>query len=124
MTDIDSFFDILKEVCDELPDEFFRELHHGVQLAEELKISPYARDGDLVIMGEYHRSYLGNKITIYYGSFARTCAGMTDEELKDRLREVVRHEFRHHMENLSGMYGRDSLEHEDREELRRYLRRG
>jgi hypothetical protein len=26
VTDIDSFFDILKEVCDELPDEFFREL--------------------------------------------------------------------------------------------------
>lgn len=122
MTDIDGFFEILKEVCDELPDEFFRELHHGVQLAEEFKMSPYARGNDLVIMGEYQRSRLGNKITIYYGSFARTCAGMTDEELRDRLREVVRHEFRHHMENLSGMHGRDSLEHEDKEELRRYLR--
>ena len=122
MTDIDGFFEILKEVCDELPDEFFRELHHGVQLAEEFKMSPYARGTDLVIMGEYQRSRLGNKITIYYGSFARTCAGMTDEELRDRLREVVRHEFRHHMENLSGMHGRDSLEHEDKEELRRYLR--
>ena len=26
------------------------------------------------------------------------------------------------MENLAGMYGRDSLEREDRDELRRYLR--
>ena len=124
MTDIDCFFEMLKEVCDELPDEFFRELHHGVQLAEEAKISPHARADDLVVMGEYHRSYLGNKITIYYGSFVRTCSHLSGDQLKDRLREVVRHEFRHHMENLAGMYGRDSLEHEDREELRRYLRSG
>ena len=123
MADIDSFFEILKEVCDELPDEFFRELHHGVQLAEEAKISPHSKRGDdLVIMGEYHRSHLGNRITIYYGSFAKMCSRMSDEQLKDRLREVVRHEFRHHMENLAGMYGRDSLEREDRDELRRYLR--
>ena len=106
MRDIDSFFEMLKEVCDELPGEFFHS----------------KRGDDLVIMGEYHRSHLGNKITIYYGSFARTCGWMSDEQLKDRLREVVRHEFRHHMENLAGMYGRDSLEREDRDELRRYLR--
>ena len=122
--DIDSFFEMLRQICDELPDEFFRELHHGVQLSEETKISPYARSEDLVIMGEYHRSRLGNKITVYYGSFAKTCAWMNEDQLKDRLREVVRHEFRHHMENLAGMYGRDSLEHEDREEIRRYLRSG
>ena len=72
----------------------------------------------MVIMGEYKRSGQGNKITIYYGSFARTCAWMTDEQLKDKLREIVRHEFRHHMENLAGMYGADSLEHEDREEIK------
>ena len=53
MIDIDDFFDLLTEVCDELPDEFFRELHQGVVLSEETKISPYARDDDLVIMGEY-----------------------------------------------------------------------
>ena len=39
-------------------------------------------------------------------------------QLKDKLRGVVRHEFRHHMENLAGVYGADSLEHEDREELK------
>ena len=122
MIDIDSFFDMLQEVCDELPDDFFHNLHHGVQLSEEVKISPHARSDDLIIMGEYQRSNLGNKITIYYGSFEKTCSWMSEDQLKDRLREVVRHEFRHHMENLSGMYGRDSLEHEDREELRRYLR--
>ena len=43
---------------------------------------------------------------------------MSEEQLKDRLRGVVRHEFRHHLENLAGMYGADSLEHEDREEIK------
>ena len=122
MVDIDRFFEILTEVCDELPDEFFRELHQGVVLSEDLKISPYAKADDLVIMGEYRRAYFGNQITIYYGSFVRTCSWMSEEELKNKIREVVRHEFRHHMENLAGVYGKDSLEYEDKEELKRYLR--
>ena len=121
MIDIDSFYMMMQEVCDELPDVFFRELHHGVQLSEETKISPHAVDEDLIIMGEYHRSPLGNKITIYYGSFAKTCSWMDSEQLKGKLREVVRHEFRHHMENLSGMHGKDSLDHDDMEELRNML---
>ena len=122
MIDIDRFFEMLTEICDELPDEFFRELHHGVQLSEGVKFSPYAKGDDLIIMGEYTRSPLGNKITIYYGSFAKVCSWMSEEQLRDKLREIVRHEFRHHMENLGGVYGRDSLEREDEEELRKYLR--
>ena len=122
MIDIDSFFEILTEVCDELPDAFFRELHQGVVLSEHAKLSPHAKNNDLVIMGEYRSSRYGNQITIYYGSFARTCPSDDREYLKDRLREVVRHEFRHHMENLGGMHGRDSLEYEDKVNLRKYLR--
>jgi predicted Zn-dependent protease with MMP-like domain len=118
MVDIDRFYEMLNDVCEELPEDFFRELHYGVHLSEECKLSPYAENGDMVIMGEYHRSRQGNRITIYYGSFARTCGWMPEEELKDRLRKTVRHEFRHHMENLAGMYGADSLEHEDMEEIR------
>ena len=118
MVDIDRFYELLNEVCEELPDDFFRDLHYGVQLSEDYKPSPYAENGDFVIMGEYTRSRQGNKITIYYGSFARTCAWMSEEQLKERLRGVVRHEFRHHLENLAGMYGADSLEHEDREEIK------
>ena len=121
MVDIDSFYDMLNEVCEELPDDFFRELHYGVHLSEDLKLSPYAKDGDMVILGEYTRSRQGNKITIYYGSFAQTCGWMSEDQLKDKLREIVRHEFRHHMENLAGVYGADSLEHEDREEIKEII---
>ena len=123
MIGIDEFFEILTEVCDELPAEFFRELHGGVVLSEEVKISPHSRNNDLVIMGEYTASRYGNQITIYYGSFGRSYSFQDREFVKDRIREVVRHEFRHHMENLSGMHGRDSLEYEDKVQLRQYLRK-
>lgn len=122
MVGIDRFFELLTEVCDELPDDFFHELHHGVLLSEDLKLSPYARSDDLYIMGTYRRAYYGNQITIYYGSFARAYGHLDEEDLKGKIREVVRHEFRHHMEHLSGMYGADSLEREDKDRMRRYLR--
>lgn len=122
MINIDEFFELLTEVCDELPDAFFRELHQGVVLSEDTRISPHARNNDLVIMGEYRSSRYGNQITIFYGSFARTCPSDDREYLRIRLREVVRHEFRHHMENLGGVYGRDSLEYEDKVQLRQYLK--
>ena len=121
MVDIDRFYELLNEVCEELPDDFFRELHYGVHLSEACRYSPYADDGSMVIMGEYTRSNNGNKITIYYGSFAQTCGWMSEEQLKGKLRATVRHEFRHHMENLAGVYGVDSLEHEDREEIRDFI---
>ena len=123
MINIDDFFELLTELCDELPDEFFRELHAGVALSEDIKISPHARSNDLIILGEYKNSRYGNQITIYYGSFAKLFPLADRETIKVRLREVVRHEFRHHMENLSGMHGRDSLEYEDKVSLRKYLRK-
>ena len=121
MIDIDEFYEVLQEVCDELPDEFFVDLHSGVIISEEKKISPHARNNDLVIMGEYTSARYGNQITIYYGSFAQTCPYADREAVKNKLREVVRHEFRHHMENRSGMHGHDSLEYEDKVDLRRYI---
>lgn len=123
MIDIDEFFCMLEEVCNELPDEFFNDLHQGVILSEGIKYSPYAKNkNDLVILGEYHRSYYGNQIIIYYGSFKNNFFYLDENELKDKIREVVRHEFRHHMENRAGIYGKDSLEREDKEFLRQYLR--
>ncbi len=124
MISLDEFYDLLDEVCEELPDEFFKDLHQGIVVSEEVKISPHARADDLLIMGEYRRSRYGNGITIYYGSFEKSFPFASREFLKDKLRGVVRHEFRHHMENLAGIYGRESLEHEDEVELREYKNRG
>lgn len=123
MIDIDEFYDLLDEVCEELPDEFFKDLHQGIVVSEETKISPHAKADDLLILGEYHRSRYGNGITIYYGSFEKSFGYADRDALKERLRAVVRHEFRHHMENLSGIYGRESLEYEDEVELAEYKNR-
>ena len=122
MVDVDRFFELLTEVCEELPDEFFDELHRGVLLDEGIKYSPYAENGDLVIMGQYHSSMYGNQVIIYYGSFERLYSHLDEEALKQKIREVVRHEFRHHLEFRGGIHGHDSLEHEDAVNLRRYLR--
>lgn len=122
MIDIDRFFQLVSEVCDNLPDEFFDDLHYGVHVVEDLKISPHARADDLIIMGEYQASRYGNRIVIYYGSFVRMYPFLDEEALKDVIHSVVVHEFRHHMENRAGMHGKDSLEQEDKDQLRMYLR--
>ena len=46
---------------------------------------------------------------------------LSEEGLKNKMREVLRHEFRHHMEYLSGIHNSKSLEAEDRREIERYL---
>ena len=122
MIDIDEFCELLDEVCDELPEEFYRELHHGIVVDESAKVSPHATNNDLWILGDYQRTGYGNKITIYYGSFEKMYGWLDRERLREKLREVVRHEFRHHMENLSGMHGADSLEREDIEFIKQYKR--
>ena len=123
MVDIDRFCELLEEVCDELPDEMFKDLHQGIVVSEDVKISPYAKNDDLIILGEYRRAKYGNQITIYYGSFEKNFSYGDEEFIKNKLREVVRHEFRHHMENLSGIYGRESLEYEDAVEIQEYRNR-
>ncbi len=118
--DIDEFYELMNDVLDEMPEEMFRELHHGVILYDECKYSPYAENGDLIILGEYCKQNYGNEIKIYYGSFKKNFAYLGRDELKQKLREIIRHEFRHHLENLGGVHGRDSLEREDEIQIREY----
>lgn len=111
----------MTEECDKLPDDFFKDLHGGVIMSDKLRISPHARNNDLIIAGEYSRSSKGNQITLYYESFIRMYPGLSEDELRIKIREVIRHEFRHHLENLAGMHGADSLEREDEIQIRNYL---
>ncbi len=121
MISLERFEEITEEIAGTLPEEFFRELHGGVIVREQVKIHPAARDNDLFVMGEYHRDrYLGRFIVLYYGSFAACCGYLPEEALRERLRKVILHEFRHHLESLAGE--RD-LEIEDARELDSYLQR-
>ena len=118
MLSINRVGDILDRLAEELPMEFYRELNGGIILERGEKKSPHGED--LSIMGEYIVSSTGRVIKIYYGSFERVYGWMDEAQLTEQLREVLRHEFTHHIESLAGERG---LEIRDEEELREYYRR-
>ena len=60
---------------------------------------------------------------MYKGSFDRVYPQADAEEARTILRGVLRHEFRHHLEFLSGIHDASSLEAEDEREKRAYLAR-
>ena len=92
------------------------DLNAGIVLTPEIKRSPHGND--LLIMGEYSRSNLGRGISIYGGSINSAYGWMSEEQMTEQLREVLRHEFTHHIESLAGEQG---LEIKDAEELAQYL---
>jgi hypothetical protein len=119
MISIDDVQDILDDLAEELPVEFYDELNGGILLLPEAKPSPYAKGNDLFILGEYrHELGLGRYIVIYYGSFERVFGNLPLDELIQELRITLRHEFTHHLESLAG---EDDLDDEDAEYLRDYL---
>jgi predicted Zn-dependent protease with MMP-like domain len=117
---IDEVNEILDEIAEELPQEFFEKLNEGIILMPEYKLHPESRARDkLYIMGEYCRSITGRNIVIYYGSFERVCGDLSQDELRERLKDTLLHEFTHHFESLAGERG---LEIKDAEEMIKYRR--
>ena len=123
MISMGEFKQIISELLDELPAEFFRDLSGGVIVSEAAVIPDYARGNDICTLGLYKIFSGVRQIIIYKGSFDRVypCAGT--EEARRILRGVLRHEFRHHLEFLGGIHDRTSLEAEDEREKRAYLAR-
>lgn len=118
---IECVHEMLDEIAEELPNVFYDKLNEGIVLLPQVKYHPESRASDcLYIMGEYCHSITGNHITIYYGSFEKVCEGWQEEDIKNRLRQTLYHEFTHHMENRAGL--RD-LEVEDERQLREYRER-
>ncbi len=114
---IDEFSDILNELYDEIPDEYFKDLNLGIIIEEEVKIHPEAKNNDLYILGEYQVDILGKKIRIYYGSFMETYGNYDHVSLKHKVRETLLHELLHHRETLSGY---KDLVVEDEEFIKNY----
>lgn len=123
MITIEEYKSIIAELLDELPEEFFRELSGGVIVSEAAMVPDYAQGDDLYIMGHYTIFSGMRQIVIYKGSFDRTHPYADAEEAKSILRGVVRHEFRHHLEFLSGIHDQSSLEAQDAREKQAYLSR-
>ena len=121
MISIGEYRDIVSELLDELPPEFFRELSGGVTVSEALVIPDYARGDDLYTLGQYQVSPGIRQITMFKGSFDRVYPQADAAEARRLLRGILRHEFRHHLEFLGGVHNSSSLEAEDEREKQRYL---
>ena len=114
---------IISDLLDELPEAFFRDLTGGVIMSEALVIPDYARGNDLYTMGQYQVCYGLRQIVMYKGSFDRLYPHADAAEARDILRDILRHEFQHHIEFLGGIHNSSSLEAEDEREKRTYLAR-
>jgi len=95
--------DILDDIAEELPEEFFKELNGGILLLPDVRQSTADSAHGIYIMGEYVRDRMGRYIIIYYGSFAAIYRHCTPEKLREELRETLLHEFTHHIESLAGV---------------------
>lgn len=121
MISVDEVNEILNELADEIPEQLYEGLNGGISLDEQVLLSPAAKGNDLYIMGQYHRGgFMGQRITIHYGSLMKAFDHLDREQLKSELRRILRHEFRHHIEFMAG---NKDLELEDAEYIRQYLER-
>lgn len=109
--------DLMDEISDSFPEEFYKELNGSVLLLPEEKRHPHAPD--LFVMGTYCRNQLGRYIEIYYGSFAQMAKveNWSEARWKDELWGTLSHEFTHHLESLAG---ERALEEKDDAFMARY----
>lgn len=121
--------EILTEIADTIPDEFFKHLNGGVLLLEEYKNhDPSLSDKnlppetfkDLWTLGTYNYNVLGRSIHIYYGSFAKVYENASKQQIRNQLEETLLHEFTHHLESLAGERG---LEIKDKIFMDNYLKK-
>jgi len=123
MISMEEYQQILSELMDEMPEDFFRDLSGGVIVSEAMVIPDYARGNDLYTMGQY-QVYSGiRQIVMFKGSFDRVYPLADASEARELLRGVLRHEFRHHLEALGGIHNSDSLEAEDARAKQAYISR-
>ena len=111
--------DMLDEVAEEIPKEFFENLNGGVCLLPEAKFHEADLAGNLYTLGEYHRDQMGRYIYIYYGSFCQSYPMLDRDALRAELKRVLLHEFTHHMESQAGERG---LEYKDAKQIADYKR--
>lgn len=113
---IDEIQEMLEEIAEGVPEDFYRGLNAGIGLIEGEK---YHKETDhLLILGEYEISCFGRGIKIYYGSMKLLLNGASRERIREQLEETLYHEFTHHLESLAGERG---LEIKDKIQLKEFL---
>ena len=122
MITYDAFDRIVQEEIALLPEYVHHDLTGGVLIDPGTYLHPARVADDLYIMGTYSTGGItGKAIILYYGSFMATMPNASEEALRLKIRETLRHEFLHHLETRAGLFGEGSLIEEDRERMIRYL---
>ncbi len=114
---IEKMNEVLDEIAQSFPEEFYKGLNGGILLLPETKTHRESVANDLFVLGEYTKSGMGRYITIYYGSFRRLFPYLNESEIREKLRETLLHEFTHHLESQAGDH---ALEIEDEIRIREY----
>ena len=111
--------DLLDEMAEAFPPEFYQDLNGGISLLPDRKADPAVPPGEMYILGEYCHDQMGRYINLYYGSFRALAEleGWSDRDWEDQLQETLAHEFTHHIEGLAGERG---LEIKDEAFLEQY----
>ena len=124
MISYDRFCEIAESEAGLLPDYVHDELNGGVLTDPSACLHPGRVADDLYILGTYSIDpVMGRQIVLYYGSFAAVLGEADERTYQTRLRETIRHEFRHHLEARAGMRKKGTLVEEDEERMRTYYRR-
>ena len=103
----DQVGELLDEMAEEFPQEFYQDLNGGVCLLPEAKPDPDFPEGEMYILGEYCNDMMGRYINLYYGSFAALAEleHWTKKDWEEELYTTLSHEFTHHVEGLAGERG-------------------
>ena len=115
--------EILDDIADSLPEEFYKELNGGIILLPGAVVHRESNPLEpLYVLGEYRREPfgLGRYIVIHYGSFVRAYGRYPLEAQAEELRRILLHEFTHHIQSLGGTR---NLEIDDDLRLDRYRQR-
>lgn len=120
MITYDAFDRIVQEEIALLPEYVHHDLTGGVLIDPGTYLHPARVADDLYIMGTYSTGGItGKAIILYYGSFMATMPNASEEALRLKIRETLRHEFLHHLETMAG---EKSLVDEDVDRMIQYLK--
>lgn len=117
----DQVGDLLDELAEQFPPEFYKDLNGGISLLPDTISDPAYPGKDLLILGEYCNDQMGRYINLYYGSFAELAQreNWTKTDWEEELYDTLAHEFTHHVEGLAGERG---LELKDEAYLEQFQR--
>jgi len=94
---------MLDDIVDSLPKYVTKGLNGGIYLVPEVKPHPQLPFPQYLVMGQYRFDpVLGASIVVFYDSIMAKYLDASTDKMKAALKEIVLHEFRHHMETRAG----------------------